>query len=119
MEGSADASRGVRTMTEQPLRVPGDGVELEAVLHLPDGAPPFAGAAVCHPHPQYGGDMDSNVVIALCRALTDRGMAAMRFNFRGVGRSTGAFDNGRGEALDAAAAVAHLSSLEEIDGVRV
>lgn len=95
-------------MTERSLRVPGDGVELEAVLHIPDGVPPFAGAVICHPHPQYGGDMNSNVVTALCHALTDRGMAALRFNFRGVGGSTGAFDNGRGEARDASAAVAHL-----------
>jgi len=102
-------------MTERSVRIPGDGVELEGVLHLPDGVPPFAGVAVCHPHPQYGGDMNNTVVAAVCRALTDRGMAALRFNFRGVGRSTGTFDNGRGEARDAAAAVAFLSEQDEIE----
>jgi uncharacterized protein len=106
-------------MTKRSVYVPSDGVDLEAVLHLPDGVPPFAGVAVCHPHPQYGGDMTSNVVTAVCRALTDRGIAALRFNFRGVGRSTGGFDGGRGEARAAAAAAAYLASLDEIDGGRV
>lgn len=106
-------------MTERSVRVPGEGVELAAVLHLPDGVPPFAGVAVCHPHPQYGGDMNSNVVTAICRALTDRGMAALRFNFRGVGGSTGGYDNGRGEALDVTAALTHLVAQEEIEPARV
>jgi alpha/beta superfamily hydrolase len=106
-------------MTERSIRFPGDGVELEGVLHLPDGVPPFAGVAVCHPHPQYGGDMHNTVVAAACRALTDRGMAALRFNFRGVGRSSGAYDGGRGEARDAAAAIAYLAEQEEIEDKKV
>ncbi|MGD9890465.1 MAG: alpha/beta hydrolase [Dehalococcoidia bacterium] len=102
-------------MTERSARISGDNVELEGVLHLPDGVPPFAGVAVCHPHPQYGGDMNNTVVAAVCRALTDRGMAALRFNFRGVGRSTGAYDGGQGEARDATAAVAFLAEQDEIE----
>jgi alpha/beta superfamily hydrolase len=97
----------------------GDGVELEGVLHLPDGVPPFAGVAVCHPHPQYGGDMNNTVVAAVCRALTDRGMAALRFNFRGVGRSTGVYDGGQGETRDAAAAVAFLAEQDAIESDKV
>jgi alpha/beta superfamily hydrolase len=106
-------------MTERSVRIPGDDVELEGVLHLPDGVPPFAGVAVCHPHPQYGGDMNNTVVAAVCRALTDRGMAALRFNFRGVGRSSGAYDGGRGEARDAAAAAAFLAEQDEVEGDKV
>lgn len=103
-------------MTERSVRIPGDDVELEGVLHLPDGVPPFAGVAVCHPHPQYGGDMNNTVVVAVCRALTGRGIAALRFNFRGVGRSTGGYDGGKGEARDAAAALTFLTEQEDIDG---
>jgi len=107
-------------MNRRAESIPAADVTLEAVLHLPDGvAGLLPGVVVCHPHPQYGGDMDNNVVMALVDALTARGIAALRFNFRGVGRSSGVFDNGHGEARDAASAVAFLASREEIDRVRV
>jgi alpha/beta superfamily hydrolase len=73
---------------------------------------------VCHPHPLYGGDMDNNVVLAACEALAGRGVAALRFNFRGVGGSEGAFDDGRGERDDVRAALAYLATLPEIDAKR-
>ncbi len=63
---------------------------------------------VCHPHPQYGGDMYNPVVEAIAEAMQGAHCATLRFNFRGVGTSTGTFDNGIGERLDAAAAVQHL-----------
>jgi alpha/beta superfamily hydrolase len=107
-------------MSRRAERIPTADVELEAVLHLPDDpAGPLAGVVLCHPHPQYGGDMDNNVVMALVDALIARGIAALRFNFRGVGASTGVYDNGRGEARDAAAAVAFLASRDEVDAERV
>lgn len=96
------------------------GLALEGLLHLPpECEPPVPGIVVCHPHPQYGGEMHNNVVYALCRAALDRGIAALRFNFRGVGGSAGAFDGGRGEREDALAALAYLSGLPEIDSGRV
>ena len=101
------------------LVIPAGGLELEARLHLPDGAGPHAGVIVCHPHPQYGGEMHNSVVVAVCDALCSAGIAALRFNFRGVGRSSGAYDGGRGEVDDARAAVAYLAGLPEIDGARV
>ena len=79
---------------------------LEGRLAAPPGA--VAGAVVCHPHPQYGGDMDNPVVTAVADALAGRGLAALRFNFRGVGRSQGTYDGGRGEVDDARAALAAL-----------
>ena len=106
-------------MSERAVRFPAADVELEGVLHLPDGDGPFAGVVVCHPHPQYGGDMHNNVVMTICSALTAQESVALRFNFRGVGRSTGVFDGGRGEARDTDAAVAYLASLDEIDAGRV
>jgi alpha/beta superfamily hydrolase len=63
--------------------------------------------------------MHNNVVYAVCRAALDHGVAALRFNFRGVGGSAGSYDSGRGERDDAVAALAHLRSLPEIDSSRV
>jgi len=54
---------------------------------------------VCHPHPLYGGDMRNNVVDALVRALSETGVAAVRFDFRGVGRSGGEHGEGETERL--------------------
>jgi alpha/beta superfamily hydrolase len=93
----------------------GDGPLLEAVLHMPDGAGPFPAAVVCHPHPLMGGRMDNTVVVAVCRELTARGWAALRFNFRGVGRSEGSFDEGRGEMDDVSGAVDFLSAQGTVD----
>jgi len=60
---------------------------LEAILREP--AAPIAAAVVCHPHPLHGGTMNNNVVYRTAKALVDAGVAALRFNFRGVGGSTG------------------------------
>ena len=62
------------------------------------------GAMVLHPHPLYGGSMHNNVVEALVRAAGAAGWAALRFNFRGVGGSSGSHDEGRGEQDDVLAA---------------
>ena len=68
-------------------------------------------ALVFHPHPQYGGTMNNRVVYALYRCFVDRGFNTLRFNFRGVGRSQGAYDNGEGELNDAAAALDWLQEM--------
>ena len=102
----------------RPVTFASDGLTLEGLLHLPE-ATPCPGVVVAHPHPQYGGEMRNNVVHALCRAASDVGAAALRFNFRGVGASEGAFDNGVGEQRDVAGALEYLRGLPEIDGSRV
>lgn len=68
-------------------------------------------ALVLHPHPQYGGNMNNRVTYALHYAFRDLGFTAMRFNFRGVGRSQGEFDQGQGELADAASALDYLQIL--------
>jgi len=85
-----------------------DGVTLEAELAA---AQPTAraGAVLCHPHPQYGGSMRSIVISALFSALPAAGVTCLRFNFRGVEGSTGVFDSGRGECVDASTAIAELA----------
>ena len=62
-------------------------------------------ALLLHPHPQYGGTMNNKVVYNLCQNFVRRGFSTLRFNFRGVGRSQGRFDNGQGELSDAASAL--------------
>jgi uncharacterized protein len=57
-------------------------------------------AIVAHPHPLFGGTRDNKVVMTLARALTGQGFHVLRPNFRGVGESTGSFDEGQGEAQD-------------------
>lgn len=84
----------------------GGGVALEARLGLPRGAK--AGVVLCHPHPLYGGDMDSEVVTRAAEACAGRNLATLRFNFRGVGASTGKHDNGKGEQDDVRAALEDL-----------
>ncbi|MBQ0946457.1 alpha/beta fold hydrolase [Ideonella sp. 4Y16] len=63
-------------------------------------------AVVCHPHPLHGGTMDNKVAQTLARAFVQLGYRSVRFNFRGVGGSEGAWDEGRGEIDDALAVIA-------------
>jgi alpha/beta superfamily hydrolase len=87
--------------------IPVEHGQLEAVLKEP--AVPSAAAVVCHPHPLGGGTMNNNVVYRLTKALVDAGVAVLRFNFRGVGASTGQHDGGAGEEEDARAALDALA----------
>jgi alpha/beta superfamily hydrolase len=96
------------------VAIPGDGLTLEGLLHAPGGGGPFPGILVCHPHPQYGGDMYNNVVGALVRASLEAGYVALRFNFRGVGESQGSYGGGEGELADARAALAFLAEQPEV-----
>ncbi len=67
-------------------------------------------ALLLHPQPQHGGTMNNKVVYAMYHAFVRRGFSTLRFNFRGVGRSQGRFDNGQGELSDAAAALDWMQS---------
>ena len=58
------------------------------------------GVVLCHPHPLYGGSMENNVLFAAEESLVSLGMSCLRFNFRGVGKSTGRFGKGIEEAYD-------------------
>jgi alpha/beta superfamily hydrolase len=76
---------------------------LEVVVETPDEAMagmPLGWAVVAHPHPLMGGTLDNKVVHTVARALVSERWAVIRFNFRGVGRSTGQWDEGRGEVDD-------------------
>lgn len=94
------------------------GLSLEGVFHVVESGPTPA-AAICHPHPLHGGDMNNAVVVAVCDALSVRGIAALRFNFRGVGGSLGSHSGGLDERFDACAALDFLASQPNIDAERL
>ncbi len=67
-------------------------------------------ALLLHPHPQHGGTMNNKIIYNLYQTFAVRGFSTLRFNFRGVGRSQGTFDNGQGELSDAASALDWMQS---------
>jgi alpha/beta superfamily hydrolase len=93
---------------EEPLALPvSGGPVLEARVAVPAAA--GAGLVLCHPHPLYGGDMDNPVVVRARDVAAEVGLATLRFNFRGVGASTGTHGGGEAERDDIAAALAALA----------
>jgi uncharacterized protein len=94
----------IRPTTERTT-IAGPAGGLEALLEIPAGADGSRVAVICHPHPVHGGTMTNKVVHMLAKAFNERGVPALRFNFRGVGASAGSFDEGEGETQDALAAI--------------
>lgn len=90
------------------LLIPASHGHLEAILREPDGELRGAGL-VCHPHPLGGGTMHNKVVFRAAAGLLEAHLATLRFNFRGVGASTGEHDDGNGEQQDVLDALDHLS----------
>ena len=94
----------------QKSTVQGTAGAIEVAIDLPADAQALKGVAViAHPHPLFGGTLDNKVVQTLARAFTQCGWTAVRFNFRGVGLSAGAHDEGRGELDDMLAVAAQLA----------
>jgi len=89
------------------LLIPAPHGQLEAI-YSPKSESAERVALVLHPHPQYSGTMHNRVVYRAARALEAAGFAALRFNFRGVGRSSGSFAGGSGELEDAHVALDYL-----------
>jgi len=88
-------------------RIEGPAGAIEIAAAIP--AAPRAIAVLAHPHPLFGGTMDNKVVTTVARAFHDAGAATFRFNFRGVGASEGAHDEGRGETQDLLVVAAHAA----------
>lgn len=92
----------------QALTLHGPAGALEALLDAPEAgslAQPRGTVVIAHPHPLFGGTMTNKVVQTIARACVQSGWRAVRFNFRGVGASGGAYDEGRGEADDMQAVI--------------
>jgi len=94
------------SLIQQLTLTTGDGEQLEAEMFVPSDA--RLGIVIAHPHPLHGGDMHSPVTTAIWQALADLGAAGIRFNFRGVGSSSGQHDDGNAEQLDVMAAAGAL-----------
>jgi uncharacterized protein len=91
------------------VMIPGPAGPLEALIDRPVG-PPRAAVVFAHPHPQHGGTMHTKAVYQGTKGLTRIGCVVLRFNFRGVGASAGAFDEGAGECADFRAALDYLAA---------
>jgi len=103
------------TMPEQAFFLSGPTGPLEAILSLPEDSEshsmPFKGVAlILHPHPLYGGSFNNKVVTTLARAYRELGIPNLRFNFRGVGKSAGTYNDGVGEYADAVSALTYLKN---------
>ena len=97
------------TRGESRATIAGPAGALEVAVNLPATHPdkqPRGIALIAHPHPQQGGTLDNKVAQTLAKTFVALGYASVRLNFRGVGRSEGAFDEGIGETDDALAALA-------------
>ena len=95
------------------INIPGPTGVLEAMLDA-TGEARDNFAVLCHPHPQYGGNMFDTVLDVLATACQRCDMATLRFNFRGVGASDGGYDNGSGEVQDLLATIAWLKAEYDI-----
>jgi hypothetical protein len=73
--------------------------------------PSAKGVVIAHPHPLYGGDMENPVVETIAKSFAKNGYTTLRLNFRGVGKSQGSYDHGKGEQKDILAAIACLENL--------
>jgi alpha/beta superfamily hydrolase len=95
-------------------------IQLEGILHLPAGKEGKGpGAVICHPHSLHGGSMEVPLVVAIAEELVQRGVVALRFNFRGVGRSQGTYADGEGEMADVAGALDFLEGQNGVDRERL
>ncbi len=93
-------------MAERKIEFQSNGdILLEGLLHQ---SPTGKGVVITHPHPLFGGDMYNIVVETIQHAYQEKGYSTLRFNFRGVGKSTGRYDEGNGEQADLAAAFNYL-----------
>jgi alpha/beta superfamily hydrolase len=92
--------------------IAGPAGAIECAIDLP-AVDPRGTAILCHPHPQHGGTLDNKVVQTLARAFVQLGWRSVRFNFRGVGASQGAWDDGVGEVDDALAVIAAHRAVAE------
>jgi len=104
-------------MKEEKVYIPSNEIRLEGLLSIQEASSFRGGVILCHPHPQYGGDMDHPVMTTAVEAASQEGFSTLRFNFRGVGESEGSYGEGTGEREDVKAAAEYLSSRIKNDPV--
>jgi hypothetical protein len=104
-----------KEMQEQKVFFNSGGIKLEGILTLTKTHNPSPAVVVCHPHPQYGGNMHNNVVTGITDVLSKQGFITLRFNFRGVGDSEGTYSGGVEEVKDAKGAIDFLSKADHLE----
>ena len=87
-------------MKEEKVFIPSNRIQLEGLLSIQEASPLKGGVILCHPHPQYGGNMDHPVMTIAVEVASQEGFSTLRFNFRGVGESGGSYGEGIGERED-------------------
>ena len=92
-------------MREERVRIRSGEISLEGLLSDQEALRVRGGVILCHPHPQYGGDMHNPVITAASEAAFQEGFSTLRFNFRGVGESEGSYGEGIGEREDVQAVI--------------
>jgi alpha/beta superfamily hydrolase len=102
-------------MKEEKVFIPSNGIQLEGLLSLQEASSFGGGVICCHPHPQYGGDMDHPVMTTALEVAFQEGFSTLRFNFRGVGKSEGSYGEGIGERQDVKAAADYFYSRRKTD----
>ncbi len=100
-------------MKEEKVFFPSGGVQLEGLMSINEALSVKGGVILCHPHPQYGGDMHNRVITTALESAHEEGFSTLRFNFRGVGDSGGSYSEGIGEREDVEAAIEYLHSKQK------
>lgn len=107
-------------ISKNDVLIPCGDIILEGILEFPETPVKLPQAAlILHPHPLYGGNMFNNVTSSISSGLLDHGIATLRFNFRGVGKSAGTHGDGVDEIKDVLAAITFLDSLDEVDSSNI
>jgi hypothetical protein len=97
-------------MKEEKVFFLSGGIRLEGLLSNHEALSAKGGVILCHPHPQFGGDMHNSVISTAAETARQEGFSTLRFNFRGVGESEGSYGEGRGEREDVKAAIDFFST---------
>jgi alpha/beta superfamily hydrolase len=110
---------GVKKMEEEKVFFNSGNIKLEGILTLTKTHSPAPAVVVCHPHPEYGGNMQNNIVTGITHTLSKHGFITLRFNFRGVRDSEGTYGGGVEEIKDVKGAIDFLSGADhlETDGI--
>jgi alpha/beta superfamily hydrolase len=97
-------------MKEEKVLILSNRIRLEGLLNIQEASLYKGGVILCHPHPQYGGNMDHPVITTSMETAFQEGFSTLRFNFRGVGESEGSYGEGIGEMEDVEAVAEYFCS---------
>ena len=107
------------TLIKKAVDIPVGDIMLEGMVGYKEKTKTAPGIIICHPHPQFGGSMNNNVVWALFEKFAVLGYVVLAFNFRGVGRSGGTYGEGKGEVDDVIGSVNWLTRFPQSSGTRL